>query len=55
VDYYELSQHGTMVTSLIGARNGNVIDPATGDRGINGLLHNPMPYTIQVYRFWLAA
>jgi hypothetical protein len=43
-------QHGTMVTSLIGARNGNVIDGATGDRGINGLLHNPMPYTIQVYR-----
>jgi len=45
-------QHGTMVTSLIGARNGNVLDGATGDRGINGLLHNPMPYTIQVYRFW---
>jgi subtilisin family serine protease len=53
VDYYELSQHGTMVISLIGARNGNLIDPATGDRGINGLLHNPMQYTIQVYRSWL--
>ena len=50
VDYFRLSQHGTMVTSLIGARNGNRIDPATGDKGINGLLHNPMPYTIQVYR-----
>jgi subtilisin family serine protease len=48
----DLVQHGTMVTSLIGARNGNVIDGATGDLGINGLLHNPMPYTIQVYRFW---
>jgi len=48
----DLVQHGTMVTSLIGARNGNVRDAATGDRGINGLLHNPMPYTIQVYRFW---
>jgi hypothetical protein len=53
VDYYQLSQHGTMVTSLIGARNGNLINPATGDRGINGLLHNPMQYTIQVYRAWL--
>ncbi|MCS7209620.1 MAG: S8 family serine peptidase [Fimbriimonadales bacterium] len=44
-------QHGTRVTSLIGARNGNVLDAVHNDRGINGLLHNPMPYTIQVYRF----
>ncbi len=44
------TQHGTGVISLIGARNGNPIDAAQGDRGINGLLHNPMPYTIQVYR-----
>lgn len=43
-------QHGTRVTSLIGARNGNVLNAAQGDRGINGLLHNPMPYIIQVYR-----
>jgi|GEM_PF-1827551 len=48
--YPNQGQHGTRVTSLIGARNGNVLDGATGDRGINGLLHNPMPYTIQVYR-----
>lgn len=44
-------QHGTRVTSLIGARNGNVLDAAHGDRGMNGLLHNPMQYTIQVHRF----
>ncbi len=44
-------QHGTRVTSLIGARNGNVIGGnAQGDRGMNGLLHNPMRYRIQVYR-----
>lgn len=43
-------QHGTRVISLIGARNGNVLNVVQGDRGINGLLHNPMPYTIQVYR-----
>lgn len=49
-DPHSPSQHGTRVTSLIGARNGNVLDAARGDRGINGLLHNPMPYTIQVYR-----
>jgi hypothetical protein len=46
----DMSQHGTTVISLIGARNGNVIDAATGDRGINGILHNPTSYTIQVYR-----
>ncbi|MCX7993479.1 MAG: S8 family serine peptidase, partial [Fimbriimonadales bacterium] len=43
-------QHGTRVTSLIGARNGNVLDANHNDRGMNGLLHNPMSYTIQVYR-----
>jgi subtilisin family serine protease len=48
-------QHGTAVTSLIGAANGAVIPGAAntdGDRGINGLLHNPMQYTIQVGRFF---
>lgn len=44
------SQHGTRVISLIGARNGNVLDATESDRGINGMLHNPMPYTIQVYQ-----
>ena len=46
-------QHGTAVASLIGAANGVAIPGVTnrnpdGDRGINGLLHNPMEYTIQV-------
>lgn len=44
------SQHGTRVISLIGARNANVLDATESDRGINGMLHNPMPYTIQVYQ-----
>lgn len=43
--------HGTLVTSLIAARNNEVIGGnAQGDRGVNGLLHNPMPYTIYVNR-----
>ncbi len=44
------SQHGTAVTSIIGAANGNTVNGATGDRGVNGLLHNPMKYRIQIYR-----
>lgn len=45
------SQHGTGVVSLIAAANGNVINGnADNDRGVNGLLHNPMPYTVQIYR-----
>lgn len=40
--------HGTMVTSIIGALNGN--DLGSGDRGMNGILAaNGGPYTIQVY------
>lgn len=43
--------HGTMVTSLIAARNNEVIGGnAQGDRGINGILHNPMPYTVYINR-----
>ncbi|RMG24618.1 MAG: hypothetical protein D6724_05715 [Armatimonadetes bacterium] len=44
------SNHGTAVTSLIGARNDNVLDARQNDRGMNGMLHNPMPYTIQIYQ-----
>jgi subtilisin family serine protease len=41
------SQHGTGVAALMGAQNGVVIPgAANGDRGINGLLHNPMQYKI---------
>ena len=44
-------QHGTAISSLIGAANGVAIPgAANGDRGINGLLHNPMRYTLQVNR-----
>lgn len=46
------TQHGTGVTSLIGACKGFVIDATHQDRGLNGLLHNPMLYTIQVYRYY---
>src|SRR5262249_44291614 len=45
------TQHGTGVAALMGARNGVIIPGSTtGDRGINGLLHNPMPYKILIRR-----
>lgn len=46
----DASQHGSRVVSLIGARNGNVLDAGENDRGINGMLHNPTTYTIQIYQ-----
>jgi Subtilase family len=44
-----LVQHGTGVAALMGAANGVALPgAANGDRGINGIVYNPMPYTIIV-------